>query len=104
MTILQQYQFWVGVGLVFLVVVFFMYAFFKAPNMTPQQFAIIKFLAALCAAGAGALITGEALFRAEVSMGQTQKYLFTGTAGFALFGLVWLIFPKYSAASAPDSF
>ena len=104
MTILQQYQFWVGVGLVLIVVLFFMYAFFKAPNMTQQQFAIIKILAALCAAGAGALITGEALFKAEVSMGETQKYLFTGTAGFALFGLVWLIFPKYSAPSAPDSF
>jgi hypothetical protein len=104
MSILQQYQFWVGVGLVLIVVIFFIVAFFKAPNMTSAQYTIIKFLAALCAGGAGALITGEALFRADVSIGATQKYLFSGTAGFALFGLVWLIFPKYSAPPPPNSF
>jgi hypothetical protein len=104
MSILQQHQFWVGVGLVLIVLIFFMYAFIKAPNMTQHQYVIIKILAALCATGAGSIITGEALFRAEVSMGESSKYLFSGTAGFALFGLVWLIFPRYSAPPAPDSF
>jgi hypothetical protein len=100
MNILQQYQFWVGFALVFLVVVFFMVAFFTAPNMTSGQYTILKFLAALCAGCAGALLTGEALFRFEGAMAQ-NRYFFSGTAGFALFGLVWLIFPKYSPPALP---
>jgi hypothetical protein len=102
MNILQQYQFWVGLGLVIPIMAFFIYAFFKAPNMTQQQYIIIKFMAALCAGFAGALIAGETLFRAEGSVGGEQnKYLFSGTAGFALFGLVWFIFPKYPTAPPP---
>lgn len=104
MSILQQYQFWVGFGLVLLVVVFFMVAFFTAPNMTHGQYIILKFLAALCAGCAGALITGEALLKVEGAIGAQTKYFFSGTAGFALFGLVWLIFPKYSSPPDPNSF
>ena len=101
MNVLAQYQFWVGFGLVLLVVVFFMVAFFLAPNMTSGQYTILKFLAALCAGCAGSLLTGEALFRFEGTMGTQTKYLFSGTAGFALFGLVWLIFPKFTPPQAP---
>src|SRR5438045_1433594 len=104
MNILQQYQFWVGFGLVLLVVVFFIVAFFIAPNMTRGQYTILKFLAALCAGCAGSLLTGEALFRIEGAMGAQTKYLFSGTAGFALFGLVWLIFPRFSPPPDPNSF
>ena len=104
MSILQQYQFWVGFGLVLLVVVFFMVAFFKAPNMTHGQYIILKFLAALGGACAGALITGEALFKFEGTIGTQSKIFFTGTAGFALFGLIWIVFPRYSAPPDPNSF
>ena len=101
MTILQQYQVWIGFGFAVLLVFFLMIAFFKAPNMTPGQFAILRFLAALCAGFAGALITGEALFRMEGDTGGV-KYLVSGTAGFALFFVVWFFFQKPTPPMAPD--
>jgi hypothetical protein len=106
MNILQQYQLLIGIFFAFLLVIFFMVAFFAAPNMTSGQHAILRFLAALCAGFAGALIAGEALFRMEGDTGAT-KYLVSGTAGFALFFVVWFFFPKYTAPAtpvAPDSF
>jgi hypothetical protein len=103
MNILQQYQLWIGFGFAVLLVLFLMVAFFKAPTMTPGQFAILRFFAALCAGFAGGLITGEALFRMEGDTGGV-KYLVSGTAGFALFFVVWFFFPKLTPPMAPDRF
>src|SRR5580765_2307361 len=103
MNILQQYQLWVGFGLAVLLVIFLMVVFFKAPNMTSGQHAILRFFAALCAASAGALIAGEALFRMQGATGGV-KYLVSGTAGFALFFVVWFFFPKPTTPEAADRF
>lgn len=103
MNILQQYQLWVGFGLAVLLVIFLMVVFFKAPNMTSGQHAILRFFAALCAGSAGALIAGEALFRMEGDTGGV-KYLVSGTAGFALFFVVWFFFAKPTTPEAPDRF
>jgi len=103
MNILQQYQLWIGFGFAVLLVIFLIVAFFKAPNMTPSQHTILRFLAALCAGFAGALISGEALFRMEGGTAGV-KYLVSGTAGFALFFVVWFFFPKPTAPVAPDRF
>jgi hypothetical protein len=102
MSSLQTYQLWIGFGFALLLVIFFIVAFFKARELTDDQRSILKFLSALCAAFAGALITGDALFKMEGTIGQTQKFAITGAAGFALFFTVWFFFPK--VARFPEGF
>jgi hypothetical protein len=54
---------WIGAGLVILVIVFFIVAFFVGGEITGNQFAIVKYLGAFCAAlGGGFLILGQAVF------------------------------------------
>ena len=101
MNVLQQYQLWIGFGFVGLIVVFFMIAFFKAPDLTSGQLAILRFLGALCAGFAGALIAGDALFKMQSDLGEGTKLAITGTAGFALFFTVWFFFPKKEEAPPP---
>ncbi|HYR78166.1 MAG TPA: hypothetical protein VEM96_20305 [Pyrinomonadaceae bacterium] len=94
MTILQQYQLWIGLGFVIVLVTFSIVAFFKAKTLTPDQRAILKFLCALCAGFAGALISGDALVRIEGSVNAGTKYSVMGSIGFGLFFVVWFFFPK----------
>jgi hypothetical protein len=75
-----------------LLVTFLMVAFFRAPRLSGDQRSILKFLSALCAAFSGIMIAGDALFRLNRS-GNTQLAV-SGTAGFALFFVVWFFFPK----------
>ena len=103
MNSLQQYQLWIGFGFALLLIIFLIVAFFKAPEMTDPQFAILKVLSTLCAAFAGVLITGEALFRMEGTAGGI-KYLLSGTAGFAFAFAIWFFFPKRSPVVPPDRF
>jgi hypothetical protein len=102
MNILQQYQLLIGIVFAFFLVVFLMIAFFTAPNMTTGQHSILRFLAALCAGFAGALIAGDALFRVEGDTGAV-RYFISGTAGFALFFVVWFFFPKPTVPEAPPA-
>lgn len=102
MTALQQYQLWIGFFFALLLVVFFIVAFFKAKTLTADQRSILKFLAALCAGFAGALITGDALFRLQGNLGASTNVAVSGTAGAALFFTVWFFFPKVSGF--PDAF
>ena len=101
MSLLQQYQLWIGFAFAALLIGFFIFAFFKAKTLTPDQRTILRFLSALCAGFAGALITGDALFKMEGSTPST-KYAISGTAGAALFFVVWLFFPKVTAL--PEGF
>jgi len=90
----QAYQLWIGFGFALLLVIFLIVAFFKKGELTHAQWAILRFLSSLCAAFAGALITGDALFKLDGTMGPNTKYAISGTAGFALFFVVWFFFPK----------
>jgi hypothetical protein len=93
MSILQQYQFWVGFGFVVLLILFLIIAFFKAKDLTNSQYVILRVLCSFCGGFAGALIAGSVLFNMEGTAGDGLKYTITGTAGFALFLVIWFFFP-----------
>ncbi len=93
MSLLQQYQIWIGLGFVIVLVAFAIIAFFTAKNLTPDQRTILKFLCSLCAGFAGALISGDALLKLEGNVTAGTKYSVMGTVGFALFFAVWFFFP-----------
>jgi hypothetical protein len=98
MTALQ----YVGLGFAAALVIFLMVAYFASERVHRNQFAILRFLCALCGAFAGALITGSALF----DLNQTWtggKLAVSGTAGFALFFAVWYGFGRI-VPPPPDRF
>jgi hypothetical protein len=102
MTPLQQYQLWIGLGFAVLLVLFFIVAFFTKDQLSPGQLQILRFLASLCAGFSGALITGQALVQGDVPLGAAGKLVISGSAGFALFFLVWLTFDR--TVTLPDSY
>jgi hypothetical protein len=86
---------WIGAGLVILVIVFFIVAFFVGGEITGNQFAIVKYLGAFCAAlGGGFLILGQAEVKLAGNVGP-GTYAISGTGGVALFLIVWVFFPQY---------
>jgi hypothetical protein len=89
---LQQYQLWIGLGLLLLLLTFIIVAFFK-PVLTADQRSILRFLSALCGGFAGAFITGDALFK-MTGKTSTSEYAISGAAGFALFFVTWMFFSK----------
>ena len=93
---LLSHQLWIGFGFVVLLVAFLIFAFFVKENLTPDQRNILRFLTSLCAAFAGALITGDALFRLEGAVGKGTNVVISGVAGIALFFVVWF-FPHVGA-------
>ncbi len=95
MTQLQELQLWIGLGFVAFLVLFLIVAFFKKADMTQGQQAILKFLCSLCAGFAGALITGDALFRFSSKIGDRTSIAASGTAGAALFFAVWYGFKTW---------
>ena len=97
-------QGWIGLGFVALLVIFFMVAFFMK-NLTPSQEQILRFLAALCAGFAGALLAGEALFSMNTQLQQGSSLAVRGTAGFALFFAVWYGFRQvaHGLPSGPEA-
>lgn len=96
MTALQ----WVGIGFAAALFVFLGLTFFLKDRLSDDQRTLLRFFCALCAGFAGGLFTGEALFKAESKTG--LEWVVSGTAGFALFFLIWLTFPKVSRP--PDAF
>jgi len=92
MTTLQAYQLWIGLGFVAVLVLFLMVAFFIKEKLSEDQRQILRFLCALCAGFAGALIAGDALFKLNTSIGTATKIAVSGTAGFALFFAIWFTF------------
>ena len=96
------HQLWIGLGFSVLLVAFLIITFFTSKNLTPDQRTILKFLSSLCAAFAGGLITGDALFKMEGNFGAGPKFVISGAAGAALFFVVWFFFPK--VAGFPEGF
>ena len=102
MTVLQTYQLWIGLGFAVLLTLFLMVAFIQGRRLNDDQRQILRFLCALCAGFAGALITGDALFKMDAQTGQNTKIAVSGTAGCALFFAVWFTFRK--VVPPPDAF
>jgi hypothetical protein len=94
MTSLQTTQLWMGFGFVLLLILFLILAYFKADELTDGQRKILHFLCALCAGFAGALLAGDALFKLDTQINATTKVAISGTAGFALFFVVWFTFDR----------
>src|SRR5258708_3739886 len=92
-------QLWIAFGLTVAVVGFLMLAYFNNQRINDNQRAILRFLCSLCAGFSAGLYVGDALFKMQTS-GPTAITV-SGTAGFALFFVVWYGFGKYVA---PDAF
>src|SRR5216684_229306 len=103
MNTLQQYQLWIGFGFALLLIIFFIVAFFRSKTLSPDQRSILRFLSALCAGFAGALITGDALFNMEGSFGAGPKFAIRGAAGAALFLQCGFSFQKWQASPTPST-
>lgn len=71
-----------------------MITFFIKDTSTPTQYNTLRFLTALCAGFAGGFFTGEALFRFDQHMADDTKLAISGTAGCALFFVVWFTYSK----------
>jgi hypothetical protein len=93
MSVLQQYQFWIGLGFVLVLLILLVIIFFKVKNLTSDQRSILKFFISLCAGFSGALITGQILFNLEGNLGSGAKFGISSSAGFALFLIIWFFFP-----------
>jgi len=91
-----------GVGFAAFLVIFLVIAFFWLKTINQGQWAILRFLCALCAGGAGAFLTGEAVFNLRGQLSPGTDFAVSGTAGVALFLVVWYGFEKF-APKPPDA-
>lgn len=85
-------QLWIGFGFLTTLVVFLIVVFFVKPKLEPDQRKILKFLTSLCAGMAGGFLCGEALVKWSNTT-PTATFALSGTAGFALFFVVWFFYP-----------
>jgi len=90
---------WIGLGFVAAIVVFLMITSFVRLNEQADK--NLRFLTALCAGFAGGFFTGDALFRYQQQLGSGTNIFISGTAGFALFMLVWFTYAR-KPSTAPD--
>jgi hypothetical protein len=84
---------WIPTSFTAILIFFFIAAFFMAPSMSAGQLKILRFLAALCGAISAFMWTGEALLNARGKVGGWE-IAFSGTAGFAIFFLVWVFWER----------
>lgn len=84
---------WIGFGFLALLVIFLIASFFFTPRLTADQRGTLKFLSSLCGGFSGGFLTGGALFEMHKAAGATT-FTVSGTAGFALFLVVWFFYPK----------
>ena len=85
---------WIAFGFTFALVAFLMVTFFVKDTSSPTQYNTLHFLTSLCAGFAGGFFTGEALVRFEQTIGEGGKLIGSGTAGCALFFVLWFSYPK----------
>ncbi|MCG2593001.1 hypothetical protein LZ009_09430 [Ramlibacter sp. XY19] len=81
-------------GIVFAAITlwFLWQAFDSTRAPTQLRYDIVHYVCSLGAGASGAFFTGAALLSADVTFGPGSKLAFQGTAGVALFGLVFLLF------------
>lgn len=82
---------WIGTGFAAVLVLFLMIAYFNSSKLEQGQWAILRFLCALCAGAAGGFLTGEAVFKLTGKL-EAGEVAISGTAGVALFFAVWFTF------------
>ena len=88
---LQTATFVVGVGFAGGLLYFLNQAFFSELPDTERRRTIVSFMCAVCAGSCGAFFTGTALLSADVHLANGLKLTFSGSAGIALFALVFLL-------------
>ena len=86
-------QLWIGFGFLVALVLFLLVAFFAFEKLSPDRRRQIKFLTALCAGMAGGFISGGTVFEAA-STTTAWRFALSGTAGFALFWGVFLLYDR----------
>ncbi|HXO21781.1 MAG TPA: hypothetical protein VOA87_17850 [Thermoanaerobaculia bacterium] len=91
---------WIGLCFIAIIVIFLMFTSFV--HLNDQADKNLRFLTALCAGFAGGFFAGEALFRYQQKLGSGTNIFLSGTAGFALFFLVWLTYARKPHVTAPD--
>ncbi|HZR31144.1 MAG TPA: hypothetical protein VFA76_04750 [Terriglobales bacterium] len=84
---------WIGFSFLALLVIFLICSFFFAPRLTDDQRGTLKLLSSLCAGFSGGFLTGGALFEMHKTAG-TTTFGISGTAGCALFLVVWFFYPR----------
>jgi hypothetical protein len=86
-------QLWIGFGFLSLLIAFLIVSFFFTPKLTDDQRGTLKLISALCAGFSGGFLTGSALFEMHKTAGSTT-FAISGTAGCALFFVVWFFYPR----------
>ena len=89
-------QLWIAFGFLAALAIFLVVSFFFTPSLTNDQRGTLKFLTALCAGVSGGFLAGSSLFEGTFTT-PTSKVALSGTAGFALFFVVWFFYPKVFA-------
>src|SRR2546423_6824241 len=80
-----------------------MITFFVKDTSSQAQYNTLHFLTSLCAGFAGGFFTGEALVHFEQTIGQGGKLVGSGTAGCALFFVLWFSYPKRQPPPPPPA-
>ena len=98
-------QFFAGVFFTAVALAFLWKAFFSGVPLQPLHYDIVHFVCSFCAGAAGAFFTGAAIVQANVDLSGGGKFVFQGTAGVALFALVFFIFrfKRGTQTQAPSS-
>jgi hypothetical protein len=94
---------WVAFGFLAALVVFLIVSYFVTPNASPPQLATLRFLTALCAGMSGGFVAGSSVFEG-VWTGPNSKIALSGTAGFALFFVVWFTYARAFHIPLPEGF
>ncbi len=96
-------QLWIAVGFTALLISFLMITFFVKDTSSATQYKTLKFLTSFCGGVAGIFFAGEALISYSKEMADGTKLTLSGTAGFAVFFLVWLTYGKRPDNNLPPN-
>ena len=94
-------QLWIGVGFTAALLVFLFVTYFARDNSSSGQYNTLRFLTALCGGFAGGFLAGEALLSINREVAGGTNFALSGTAGFAVFFLIWLRYPPRQEPPLP---
>ncbi|WP_445402026.1 hypothetical protein [Zobellella sp. An-6] len=96
-------QLWIAVGFTALLIVFLMITFFIKDTSSATQYKTLRFLTSFCGGVAGIFFAGEALISYSKGMADGTKLTLSGTAGFAVFFILWLTYGHRPDDNAPPN-